>query len=252
MDLRWQHALAMSRRHFLQAGPLGLGGVGLAMLDAARAGAAPQAEVNPLAPKKPHYEPKAKNVIYLHMAGAPPHLDMFDYKPDLLKHTGEDCPADLIKGKRFAFTSGTPKLLGTPQKFAQHGQSGAWISEAMPRLPEVADELTFIKSMFTDQFNHAPAELLLFSGSPQFGRPSLARGSPTASAAKARTCLASSSSSPAAPIPAPATRCGAAASCRRSSRVSSAARRASRCSTSPTPKAWTARCGGSASTPCAT
>jgi hypothetical protein len=106
------------------------------------------------------------------MSGAPPHLDMFDYKPELVKRSGENCPDSLLKGQRFAFTSGVPKLLGTPQKFAQHGKSGAWISVALPELAKVADDLTFIKSMYTEQFNHAPAELLLYTGSPNQGRPS--------------------------------------------------------------------------------
>ncbi len=93
------------------------------------------------------------------MAGSPPHLDMFDYKPELSRRHGQDCPQDFLRGRRFAFTSGTPKFLGTPQRFAQHGRSGAWVSEALPRLAAIVDDLTFIKSMTTDQFNHAPAEL---------------------------------------------------------------------------------------------
>ncbi len=120
------------------------------------------------------FHAKVKNVIYLHMAGSPPHLDLVrlqaragaPQRPGLSRKT-------FLKGRRFAFTSGTPKLLGTPQRFAQHGRSGAWVSEALPRLATIADDLTFIKSMHTDQFNHAPAELLLFTGSAQFGRPSL-------------------------------------------------------------------------------
>jgi hypothetical protein len=107
------------------------------------------------------------------MAGSPPHLDLFDYKPELVRRNGQNCPDEFLRGRRFAFTSGVPKLLGTPQPFARHGQGGAWMSAAVPNLATVADELCFIKSMHTDQFNHAPAELLLFSGSPQFGRPSM-------------------------------------------------------------------------------
>jgi hypothetical protein len=112
-------------------------------------------------------------VVYLHLAGSPPHLDLFDYKPELVRRNGQDCPQEFLRGRRFAFTSGTPKLLGTPQRFARHGRSGAWMSAAVPQLAGLADELCFVKSMFTDQFNHAPAELLLFTGSPQFGRPSM-------------------------------------------------------------------------------
>jgi hypothetical protein len=97
---------------------------------------------------------------------------MFDYKPELVKRNDEPCPDELLKGKRFAFTSGVPKLLGTPQKFERHGESGAWLSGVLPELAKIADDLTFIKSMHSDQFNHAPAELLLYTGSPRQGRPS--------------------------------------------------------------------------------
>lgn len=126
-----------------------------------------------MSPKKPHFEPKAKRVIYLHMTGSPPNLDLFDYKPELIARDGEDCPQSFLEGKKFAFTSGVPKLLGTPQKFQQVGDAGTWMSEAIPHLQEVADEMCLVHSMTTDQFNHAPAELLLYTGSAQSGRPSL-------------------------------------------------------------------------------
>jgi hypothetical protein len=166
-------ALAITRRHFLRDCQVGLGGLALALLSNDGARADGPAPANPLAPRPPHYRLKVKNVIYLHMAGSPPHLDMFDYKPELVRRNGQDCPQEFLRGRRFAFTSGTPKLLGTPQAFRQHGQSGAWVSAALPNIAGVADDLTFVKSMYTDQFNHAPAELLLFTGSPQFGRPSM-------------------------------------------------------------------------------
>src|SRR5262249_4590638 len=111
--------------------------------------------------------------IYLHMSGSPPHLDLLDYKPELVKHDGKDCPAEFLKGKRFAFTSGTPKLLGTPRQFKQHGKGGVWMSDALPQLHAVADDMCVIRSMTTDQFNHAPAELLLFTGFARQGRPSM-------------------------------------------------------------------------------
>jgi len=107
------------------------------------------------------------------MAGSPPHLDLLDYKPELVRLNGQPCPDEFLKGKRFAFTSGVPKLLGTPQKFAQHGQSGTWLSDALPRLAGVVDELAIIRSMNTDQFNHAPAQMLLYTGFPRMGRPSM-------------------------------------------------------------------------------
>src|SRR5262249_44843390 len=145
-----QHALNITRRHFLQTCPLGLGGLALSLLNGDRAAA--QAN-EPLAPRQPHFTPKVKNVIYLHMARSPPHLDLCDYKPTLVRRNGQDCPQEFLRGRRFAFTSGVPKLLGTPQRFAQHGQSGAWVSEALPQIASIVDDLTFIKSMHTDQFN---------------------------------------------------------------------------------------------------
>jgi hypothetical protein len=157
-----------TRRHFLGSASLGLGALALGEL----AGAEQTRRDDPLAVRPPHFAGKAKNIILLHMSGAPPHLDMFDYKPELVKRTGQNCPDSLLKGKRFAFTSGVPKLLGTPQKFAQFGKSGAWLSAALPELSKIADDLTFIKSAYTEQFNHAPAELLLYTGSPSQGRPS--------------------------------------------------------------------------------
>ncbi len=125
-----------------------------------------------MTPRQPHFAGQAKNVIYLHLSGAPPHLDMFDYKPELVQRTGQPCPDSLLKGKRFAFTSGVPKLLGTPQKFRQRGKSGAWVSDVLPGIAGIADDLCFLKSLYTEQFNHAPAELLLFTGSARQGRPS--------------------------------------------------------------------------------
>jgi hypothetical protein len=173
MHPKLEHLQQITRRHFLGACPIGLGAVAAALLDRnAQAETVPAAD-NPLAPRPPHFRPKAKRVVYLHMSGAPPHLDLFDYKPELVKHTGKPCPETFLKGRRFAFTSGTPKLLGTPRTFARHGKGGVWMSDAIPRLHAVADELCVIRSMNTDQFNHAPAELLLYTGSPRQGRPSM-------------------------------------------------------------------------------
>jgi hypothetical protein len=161
----------ITRRQFLRtSGQLSLGAIALQGLLGSRSEAA--SAINPLAPKNPHYKPKAKNIIYLHMSGAPPHLDIFDYKPELVKRTGQLCPDAFTKGKRFAFTSGTPRLLGTPRTFAQYGPGGIWMSDAVPNFHDVADEMCVIRSMTTDQFNHAPAELLLFTGSARQGRPS--------------------------------------------------------------------------------
>jgi uncharacterized protein (DUF1501 family) len=173
MTPQLQQALHQTRRHFLRDCQLGLGAIALSGLVNGTAGAAPREEINPLAAKPAPRQGKAKSVIYLHMTGSPPHLDLFDYKPELVKHNGENCPESFLKGRRFAFTSGVPKLLGTPQKFAQHGNSGAWVSAALPNIATVADDIAIIRSMFTEQFNHAPAELLLYTGSAQFGRPAM-------------------------------------------------------------------------------
>ncbi|MBI1349035.1 DUF1501 domain-containing protein [bacterium] len=163
-----QHA---TRRQFLAGSGLSLGALAMSQL-AGPATAAPQ-PVNPLAAKDGHFPGKAKRMIFLHMTGSPPHLDLFDYKPELVQRNGQDCPDDFLKGRRFAFTSGVPKLMGTPRKFQQQGESGIWMSDAIPHLHGVADELCVIKSMYTEQFNHAPAELLLYTGSARSGRPSL-------------------------------------------------------------------------------
>ncbi|MBW3538984.1 MAG: DUF1501 domain-containing protein [Planctomycetes bacterium] len=172
MHRHLEYMQALTRRHFLKNCQVGLGAIALSSLLRSEAPAAPRAD-DPLAPRAPHFPPKVTRVIYLHLTGSPPHLDLFDYKPELVKRTGQDCPDEFIKGKRFAFTSGTPKLLGTPRNFAQHGEGGVWMSDAVPHLHEVADELCVIRSMHTEQFNHAPAELLVYTGSARPGRPSL-------------------------------------------------------------------------------
>lgn len=164
-----------TRRHFLR-NATGLGAIALGSLlemDAFGAKTPANAATSPLAPKQPQFPGKAKRVIYLHLTGSPPHLDLWDYKPELVKRDGQECPDAFLKGKRFAFTTGTPKLLGTRRTFAQYGKNGLWMSDAIPHLHEVADELCVINSMNTDQFNHAPAELLVYTGSPRPGRPSI-------------------------------------------------------------------------------
>ena len=130
----------------------------------------------PLATRRPHFPAKAKQVICLHMSGATPHLDLFDYKPELVKRTGQDCPDDYLNGKRFAFTSVVPKLLGTPRTFKQLGRGGVWMFDALSHLHSVADELCVVKSIKTDEINPAPAELLLFTGSPRQGWPGIRSG----------------------------------------------------------------------------
>jgi len=171
--------LQTTRRHFFKNCSVGLGGMAMASMMADTQGSATANEkieidrVQPMLPRKPHFGAKAKNVIFLHMAGSPPHLDLFDYKPELVKRTDEPCPDEFYEGKQFAFTNGRPKLLGTPHQFKQFGESGAWFSDAIPNLASISDELCIVKSMYTDQFNHAPAQLMLYTGSPRMGRPSM-------------------------------------------------------------------------------
>jgi len=162
-----------TRRHFLRDAAGGLGAIALSSLLGRSAHAAPLSATNPLAVRSPHFAAKAKRVIYLHLTGSPPNLDLFDYKPELVKRDGQNCPDEFVKGKKFAFTAGTPKLMGSPRTWARYGQGGQWLSDAIPHLHTVADDLCIIHSMNTDQFNHAPAELLLLTGSPRPGRPSL-------------------------------------------------------------------------------
>lgn len=167
---------AVTRRHFFSGAGVGLGALALSTLigEDARADISINA-IQPLAERQPHFAPRAKRVIYLHLTGSPPNLDVYDYKPELVKRSGQDCPQTFLAGRTFAFTSGTPKLMGTPRKFAQHGQSAAWLSDAVPNFhaADIVDEMCFIHSMNTDQFNHAPAELLIYTGSPRFGRPAM-------------------------------------------------------------------------------
>jgi hypothetical protein len=164
----------LSRRWFLQQCGVGLGAMSLAELLGGRAKAAATAKSNnPLAVHEPHYPAKAKSVIFLFMAGAPSHLELFDYKPQLARFDGQLPPAELLKGYRAAFINPNSNLLGPRFKFRKHGQSGAELSEIVPHLAGVADELAIVKSMVTDAFNHAPGQILMSTGTQQFGRPSL-------------------------------------------------------------------------------
>jgi Protein of unknown function (DUF1501) len=161
-----------TRRHFLKQCTTGLGA--MAMSSMMGCGSNNSGLItNPLAPKLPHFAGKAKAVIYIHMAGSPSQLELFDYKPELQKLHGLDCPQSLLEGKTFAFIRGTPKMLGTQGQFAQYGQSGAWVSDYLPHFQGVADEVSFLKAMHTDQFNHAPAQLLVHTGSARQGRPGM-------------------------------------------------------------------------------
>src|SRR5712675_963657 len=164
----------ITRRWFFEQCGVGLGAIALNQLFMQNGwAAADDSAHNPLAPKKPPFPAKAKRVIFLFMAGAPSHLELFDYKPELAKWNGKLPPAELLKGYRAAFINPNSTLLGPKFKFAKYGQSGAEVSELLPYLAQVADELCIVKSMHTDAFNHAPAQIMMNTGSQQFGRPSI-------------------------------------------------------------------------------
>lgn len=148
--------LIATRRHFLGGCSLGLAGMYLRAQEVPR--------VNPAA--------KAKSVIFIHLAGSPSQLDLLDWKPALVKFNGQDCPKEYLEGKRFAFIKGVPKLLGSPFRFEQRGQSGSWVSELLPHFANVVDSACIVRSMHTEQFNHAPAQLLLHTGNARFGAAS--------------------------------------------------------------------------------
>jgi hypothetical protein len=165
----------ITRRHFFERTSFGLGSVALASLmgDVARAQSGLMTGTgSPQAPTL-DFVPRAKRVIYLFMAGAPSQIDLFDPKPVLTTHDGQDIPEEFVKGERFAFIKGKPKLLASPFQFRKHGRSGADISELLPHLAKIADDITFVRSMQTTQFNHAPAQIFMNTGHRVIGRPSL-------------------------------------------------------------------------------
>lgn len=163
-------ALLSSRRAFLRSSGFGLGSLALTrlLLNESEAGTS-----SPLAARPPQFAPRAKHVIYLHMIGAPSQLDLFENKPELTKRDGEECPESLLKGRRFAFIGGKMTLAGTPFRFAKHGQSGQEFSEVLPHLSSVADDIAIVRTLHTDEINHAPAQMMLHSGFGRGGRPSV-------------------------------------------------------------------------------
>ena len=165
-----------TRRHFMRDCATGLGALYLASLGKGYALSAPAVSPDPAAPLLPTMPPfsaKVKRVIYLHMLGAPSTLDLFHYKPELAKYNGKECPKEFMEGQRFAFIQGVPKLLGPQFSFKQYGQSGAWVSDQLPHLSKHVDDLTFVHTMVTDQFNHGPAELMVHTGHANLGHPSI-------------------------------------------------------------------------------
>jgi hypothetical protein len=182
MDRIQEQFLGITRRHFFRDCGVGVGKIALASLlsgaltrsaGARRAGAATESEADALAPKPPLFGARAKAVIHLFMAGAPSQLDLFENKPELAKLQGKPLPPSIIGGQRYAFIRPDAAVLGPRFKFARHGQSGVELADVLPHLAGVVDELCFIKSVHTDQFNHAPAQILFNTGFSQPGRPSM-------------------------------------------------------------------------------
>ncbi|MDG2169470.1 MAG: DUF1501 domain-containing protein [Opitutales bacterium] len=175
-EARLRSLKRQTRRQFLSQCTTGLGAMFLAgqAQAASGGGSMPHHDPsNPLSALEPHFPGKAKRVIYLHMIGAPSQLELFDYKPDLQQLDGQACPQSFLEGKNFAFIQGTPNMLGPQFPFQQYGDSGAWVSDRLPHFSEVVDDVSFIKTLQTDQFNHGPAQLMVHSGQPRIGHPSI-------------------------------------------------------------------------------
>ena len=181
-DIYQQQRLQQAtRRHFLSNCAVGLGSLWLGQqtatavaADSLAADGSGQTSAPSVRGAVPiHFPARAKRVIYLHMEGAPSQLELFDYKPVLQELDGKDCPQEFLAGKRFAFLQGVPQMLGPQYEFHQAGESGQWISDRLPHFAKVVDDVCFIKSMKTDQFNHAPAQLLLHTGYSNLGYPSI-------------------------------------------------------------------------------
>jgi hypothetical protein len=172
-ELQESRLRSLSRRHFLSNVGMGLGALAMAQLEGTAGATQSAAAVNPMAVRQPMLAPRAKRVIYLHMEGSPPQQETFDHKPILNQWHGKPCPDDLLKGKNFAFIKGRPTLLGSQHALRPHGASGHHVGELFPNLAKRVDELCFIRAMHTDQFNHAPAQLLIHTGNQQFGAASI-------------------------------------------------------------------------------
>src|SRR5262245_43271559 len=168
-------SLLHTRRHFFRDCGVGIGAMALGSLLARQAQAGPAAD--PFAPKMPHFEPKARSVIFLFMAGGPSQFELFEPKPELQKLHGQPIPESFVKGKRFAFmdtfAKERPKLLGTARKFGRHGKTGTWVSECLPHTARIVDDVAFVRSVATNVFNRGPAKVFFNTGSPQFGRPAM-------------------------------------------------------------------------------
>ncbi|MEO8427600.1 MAG: DUF1501 domain-containing protein, partial [Verrucomicrobiota bacterium] len=164
-----------TRRRFLQQCGTSMGALALASLFNENLFAAEAKSVSFAGPTSigPHFAPKAKNIIYLFMSGGPSHLDLFDYKPELIKRSGEKTPEELVKNIRLAQIGKEAKLLGTSYKFAQHGKSGVWLSELLPHLATIVDDVAFVQGFYSEAFNHDPATIFMNTGAQLAGRPAM-------------------------------------------------------------------------------
>ena len=169
---REQFRRIQTRRSFFQECAGGIGIMALAQL-MEQEGRGASIDVNPLAPKPPHFPPKAKNVIFIFTEGGPSQIDLFDPKPELEKWSGKPLPPSMTKDLRLAFTKPNAAVLASPRKFQPYGKSGIEFSDYIPHIGACADDLCLVRSMFTDAFNHHPGQLLLFGGSIQVGRPTM-------------------------------------------------------------------------------
>lgn len=179
-ELQLRELESTTRRHFIRECASGIGAVafGSMLFPSCNTGSKTTPDLStrtldPLTIQPPHFAPKAKRVIYLHMTGSPSQLELFDYKPILNKLHKQPCPESFLKGKKFAFIRDTPNLLGSQAAFQQYGESGAWISDHLPHFSKLADEVSFLKAVHTDQFNHGPAQLFMHTGNARLGRPSI-------------------------------------------------------------------------------
>jgi hypothetical protein len=162
-----------TRRHFFREAGFGIGSLALLSMLDERLFAEPQASADPLLERPPHFPARAKHVVFLFMAGAPSQVDLFDPKPRLNQHDGQPIPEDIVKGERFAFIKGTPRLLGSPYSFEKVGSAGVLVSELLPHFRRIVDKVALVRSIHTTQFNHAPAQIFMNSGHQVVGRPSM-------------------------------------------------------------------------------
>ncbi|MCC6492430.1 MAG: DUF1501 domain-containing protein [Pirellulales bacterium] len=162
----------LTRRHFLGGTGLGVGAMALSALVERQ----PSAEAASSSLLAGQHRSRARSIIYLHMAGAPSQIDLFEHKPTLARFDGQQCPQQYLEGKRFAFIKGVPTMLGPLFAYQRWGASGQWISELLPRFSDIVDDVCVIRSMTTKEFNHVPAQLLMHTGQPRSVTRRWARG----------------------------------------------------------------------------